>query len=298
MKKKTLLLHKNFTCITMRFVREYLQNDFTEEQKGSLNMPATYAHYLFGKKVYKKLSRDVQQIIKENQPAYLLGLHGPDLVFYYRPVGKNRINQIRTRMHRELASEFFEMGREQYQERPSYVLLSYLCGFLCHFMLDSECHPYISRYMEEQELGHLEIETDFDRHLMILDGLNPVTHVCTRHLIRDLDTEEVIAPLFGITPEQVDESILGFRRCIRLFQCPGKKKAAFLRNFFRLIGQKDNLGGLVMTGIPNPKCEESSDFLTERLEHTVLPAVQIIQEYVSVIDSKEPLSQRLNRDFE
>lgn len=273
-------------------------NLYRRKEGKSVTMPATYAHYIFGKKVYRKLPKEVRQIIKENQSAYLLGLHGPDLVFYYRPFGKNRINQTGTRMHRELASEFFEMGREQYQERPSYVLLSYLCGFLCHFMLDSECHPYISRYMEEHELGHLEIETDFDRHLMTLDGLEPTTHNCTRHLIRDLDTEEVIAPLFGITPDQVDDSIRGFHFCIRALQCPTGRKARFLKTFFTLIGQKNNLGGLVMTGVPHPECAESREFLTERLEHTAELAAQIICEYVAAIDTKEPLSARLERDFE
>ena len=112
-----------------------------------------------------------------------------------------------------------------YQKRPSYVLLSYLCGFLCHFMLDSECHPYISRYMGEHRLGHLEIETDFDRMLMEEDGADPVTHNCTRHLIRDLDTEEAIASVLeGITPDEVDESILGFHRIIRLFQCRRRER--------------------------------------------------------------------------
>ena len=70
-------------------------------------------------------------------------------------------------MHEETARSFFEKARKQYQKRPNYVLLSYLCGFMCHYMLDSECHPYISRYMDERGLGHLEIETDFDRELMI-----------------------------------------------------------------------------------------------------------------------------------
>ena len=52
-------------------------------------------------------------------------------------------------MHKESASGFFEKGRQNYQEQPSNVLLSYLCGFLCHFMLDSECHPYVNRYAEK-----------------------------------------------------------------------------------------------------------------------------------------------------
>lgn len=269
------------------------------EKEGNIIMPAVYAHYKFGKEVYRALPQDIRQLVKENAPAYWLGLHGPDLLFYYRALGKNRINQLGVRMHRESARFFFEKGRKVYQKRPSYVLLSYLCGFLCHFMLDSECHPYISRYMEEHKLGHLEIETDFDRMLMEEDGRNPVTHNCTRHLIRDLDTEEAIASVLeGVTPEEVDECIIGFHRVIRLFQCPGKGKACFLRGFFTLIGQKKGLGGLVADGRPNEKCGESRKALEDRMKNAVRMTAEEIEKYVRAVESDKPLSIRLNRDFE
>lgn len=262
-------------------------------------MPATYAHYKFGKLVYRSLPGEIRQILKENKEAYWLGLHGPDLLFYYHPFGKNRINQLGVKMHKEKAVEFFELGREQYQERPSYVLLSYLCGFLCHFILDSECHPYIGCYMEEHHLGHLEIETDFDRALMEKDRLNPTRHFCTRHLIRDLDTEEAIASVLeGVTPDQVDASIVGFHFCIRALQCPGKGKAKLLRAISVLSGQEKGMGGLIMDGIPNPKCRESRGFLEERMNHAVQAAVTVIREYVRGIEGNEPLSPRLDRDYE
>ena len=100
-------------------------------------MPATYAHYKFGKKVYRALPGELREMIKENKAAYLLGLHGPDLLFYYHSYSKNRINQLGVKMHEETARSFFEKARKQYRKRPNYVLLSYLCGFMCHYMLDS-----------------------------------------------------------------------------------------------------------------------------------------------------------------
>ncbi len=262
-------------------------------------MPAVYAHYKFGKEVYRALPKDIRQMIRENGPAYFLGLHGPDLLFYYRPYVKNRVNRLGARMHRESARCFFEKGRETYQGRQSYVLLSYLCGFMCHFILDSECHPYINRYMREHKLGHMEIETDFDRKLLKEDGFDPATHNCTRHLIRDLDTEEAISSVLEhITADQVDECILGFHKVIRLFQCPNTGKARFLQIFFALIGQRKGLGGLVMTGKENPRCKKSCVELEARMESGVRLAAEEIEAYVRAIETKEPLSIRLSRDFE
>ena len=149
-------------------------------------MPAAYAHYYFGKKVYKTLPKQEQEMIREGKYAFLLGLHGPDLLFYYFPVCKNRINQEGVKLHKSIAADFFEYGVKQYQKNPDPILRAYLYGYLCHFMLDSECHPYIDLYMEEKDLGHLEIETDFDRYLMEKDGKNPLFYVPIRHLFRAL----------------------------------------------------------------------------------------------------------------
>lgn len=262
-------------------------------------MPAVYAHYKFGKKVYQALPTDIREILKENKAAYLLGLHGPDLLFYYHAYSKNRINQLGVRMHKEKADVFFERARGQYQKRPSYVLLSYLCGFLCHFMLDSTCHPYINHYMGERGVGHLEIETDFDRELMTQDEKNPVTHCCTRHLIRDLDTEEAIASVMeGITADQIDACIFGFRRTIRLFQCPSALKADLMKLFFTCIGHGKGLAGLVMDGQANLECVESGITLEKLFEKAVEPTAREIVSYVRTIETKEKLSERLHRNFE
>ena len=112
-------------------------------------MPATYAHYVFGKKVLKKLPESIRQEVRQGEDAFLLGLHGPDLLFYYYPVSKNRINQQGVAMHQELAAEFFDRGRSLWRKEQDPALRAYLYGFLCHFILDSECHPFINQYVEK-----------------------------------------------------------------------------------------------------------------------------------------------------
>lgn len=262
-------------------------------------MPAVYAHYKFGKEVYRALPKNIREIIRENKPAYFIGLHGPDTLFYYRSFCKNRINQLGTRMHREEARAFFEKARTVYQERPSYVLLSYLCGFMCHFMLDSECHPYIGEYMERFDAGHLEIETDFDRDLMEKDGLDPTRYCCTHHLVQDYDTNRAIASVLeNVTPAQVSECIIGFHNSIRIFQCPTAVKARFLKTVSHITGQDKELGGLISDGTVNPKCKESREELTRRLYAAVAPTAVQICRLVEGINGDEPLSERLNRNFE
>ena len=64
------------------------------ERQEVMDMPAAYAHYVFGKKVFQELSGTEKEIIRNGEDAFLLGLHGPDLLFYYFPLCKNRINLL------------------------------------------------------------------------------------------------------------------------------------------------------------------------------------------------------------
>ena len=46
-------------------------------------MPTTYTHDAFGRKVYKSLQGDLQELIHRHIQLYRIGLHGPDILFYY-----------------------------------------------------------------------------------------------------------------------------------------------------------------------------------------------------------------------
>ena len=70
-------------------------------------MPTTYTHYRFGKDVLSCLSLPLRNSINEYRELFDIGLHGPDIFFYYRAMHKNKVNQIGYRMHEEQASKFF-----------------------------------------------------------------------------------------------------------------------------------------------------------------------------------------------
>ena len=46
-------------------------------------MPSTYAHRRFGADVLVQLPRELREKITPYRPLYDMGLHGPDLMFYY-----------------------------------------------------------------------------------------------------------------------------------------------------------------------------------------------------------------------
>ncbi len=109
-------------------------------------MPNTYAHYRFGQEILRSLPEEKQHALRKNLPLYLIGQHGPDILFYYHPLRSNEINAIGYSVHEWTGSRFFTQGAEivRNSENPE-ASYAYLAGFLCHFALDSTCHPYIEK---------------------------------------------------------------------------------------------------------------------------------------------------------
>lgn len=103
-------------------------------------MPAAFAHDLYGRKVYMEADPVIKRIIKKERYCFLLGVHGPDILFFYKALGKNKVNQKGVRMHGEPAAKLMERGRmlvreaETKDERDE--MIAYLMG--C-------CLPFLSR---------------------------------------------------------------------------------------------------------------------------------------------------------
>ena len=146
-------------------------------------MPSTYAHYRFGQEVLKELPNDIKKIIIENKELYDIGLHGPDLLFYYLPLKTNEINSIGYNMHEKTGKEVFDTFRKMMTSKKQINhYLAYYYGFICHFALDATCHGYIEKRIHESGVSHGEIEVEFDRFLMIEDGLDLIRHKLTNHI--------------------------------------------------------------------------------------------------------------------
>ena len=97
------------------------------------------------------------------------------LLFYYKALTKNPVSGQGYALHDRPAADFFRHAAEVIAraEDPA-ASRAYIYGFICHFALDSECHPYVEKMIHDSGIGHSEIEMEFDRKLMKEDYINPV----------------------------------------------------------------------------------------------------------------------------
>ncbi|MCK5811343.1 MAG: zinc dependent phospholipase C family protein [Clostridiales bacterium] len=143
-------------------------------------MPDLLTHTLFARNVLARIDQvKIAQLIEEKKNLFQLGAQGPDFFFYYKPwsLFNKRITSIGGEMHDYFTSQFFidgfllikEKGIEEKQN-----LLVYLLGFLCHYYLDKNAHPYVN-YIEKtgiwdfdggvHEFSHYNLEYTMDIRL-------------------------------------------------------------------------------------------------------------------------------------
>ena len=243
-------------------------------------MPSTYTHYRFGQEVIQKVPDDIQKIILKNKELYDIGLHGPDILFYYQPLKTNPINSIGYQMHEHQGKEFFDYALKIIGEKPVDEDLAYLLGFICHFTLDATCHGYIDQKIAQSGVSHGEIEVEFDRFLMIEDGLDPIRHKLTNHIIPSIDHARIIAPFFNVTAQQVVKALKSMKFYNGLLIAPSKLKRNFIYALLRITGNYQEMHGLIVNYEANPLCKDSTEKLNQLYKQAIEKAVELISEYV------------------
>ena len=131
-------------------------------------MPASYAHYRFGKLLLPNLPADVRQNVQRFRRMYDMGLQGPDFFFFYNPFVKTATVKLGSVFHHQTGQEFFQVACKA---ATSDAAKAYLYGLLAHYCLDTACHPFVDRMAETGEAAHVPLEAEFERYLLALDGV-------------------------------------------------------------------------------------------------------------------------------
>ena len=258
-------------------------------------MPSTYAHRHFGADVLQQLPAALQDQIGKNRALFDVGLHGPDLLFYYHAAKSNPVSALGNAMHEQPGRVFFERARgvvRQAKDRDA--ALAYALGFVCHFALDSTCHPYVEAYTRQSGVSHCEIETEFDDMLLRRDGHDPKSFFTASHIRPTAENARVIAPFYeGVTVDETLAAMKGMITVHHLLQAANPVKRWVVLTGMRVAGKYEFMHGLVANPQPNPKCVQSSQQLEELYKTAVPLAVRLIEEYAE----NKPLGAEYQHTF-
>ena len=124
-------------------------------------MPSSYTHQFFARTAIPLFSKEVQDIIKEYPYTFYLGALGPDPLYFYGPLKGNPLYSLGDDIHdlgiRKTLLPIHKPGPEE---------LSFLFGYISHYVLDKNCHEYIYAVDKDNRLHHI-IEAELDKRLAL-----------------------------------------------------------------------------------------------------------------------------------
>lgn len=137
-------------------------------------MPDFWIHTLGGELVLKDLKNcNWKKQLEKNKKTFILGCQGPDLFFYndFLPWIKNKRGpKIGTMMHqahtRSLFLESIDYIKKAQNSEGFDNLTSYFSGFMVHYAIDKNEHPFINartKSSDEHKLFEMKLDTYFIR---------------------------------------------------------------------------------------------------------------------------------------
>ena len=124
-------------------------------------MPAYLTHRAAGERVLEKLKKDAIG----NVPAFYLGCQGPDIL-YFRNYVPWRSGQdsfwLGVAMHSEKTRELLRNALDftrRYHDGGREELVSYIAGFIAHYAIDKNAHPFV--YKETKNDSHVHHKLEF-----------------------------------------------------------------------------------------------------------------------------------------
>ena len=261
-------------------------------------MPSGYAHYRFGKQVLPLMPADVREPVLRHRALFDTGLHGPDFLFFHSFFKKTPLFQLGSAYHQKSGRDFFAACCAHLKRQPSEVGLSYLHGLLAHYCLDSQCHPFVYEMTDDTDLDHSELETEFDRYLLTLDGVKRPREVNISRSLRLKSKDSAI--IAGFYPEITTRDVASCFRSMALSQqlltIPTIVGYTSVTTFTKFAG--GNTSGKAMTLGPNPKCGHLDKKLLELYEQALAKFPRLLEQLSCHMAYGEPFGDDFKANFD
>lgn len=236
-------------------------------------MASYYTHYRCAVRAANALPRDLAAITENRREVYLAGCHGPDLLFYVFGSFRGYAKEV----HECAVFEQFRALVELCRSSGSDDLVAYTLGYLSHYAVDSNFHPFqihdAATYMpkffpsELRSSFHMMQEAAIDRILFMRDNGSDAKfrakdwlpyNDASRTAFATAMTE--IAKLFGTTIPF--GKLFGTQKRMALYQSMYDTQAssAVMKGVGALIGKPNYIYGFAV-----PPLDRGIDYLnTER----------------------------------
>lgn len=218
-------------------------------------MPSFWTHYAFARECKKMLPSDcLAEAIRRHPHAYYTGMQGPDLFLFYLPTALRK-KRVSTELHirrpeKLLACIWRQASAAEGESRL--IALAYAAGFLGHYCLDSETHPFVYAFSGidrsaksycvhnalEADLNGLSVKRTFGQSVDTL-ALPDVYHLppCEKAVVTRLLSRAINCVYkLNCTPATVSHALSAVRLSCHLLCDRSGMKAKLVRTLEKPIG--------------------------------------------------------------
>lgn len=209
-------------------------------------MPGFATHYLWGELIKDSLSNELITLINRNIDFYNIGLQGPDILFFYKPIKSNIVTKLGNDIHKTGLINTLNRYKGVKDEK----LLSYILGYTVHFLIDTKIHPIVNRYCHNFN-EHILFESGLD-YYTIEKYTNVKSNKYKKHkLVNDsIDYEKNIKVFYDeLEIGQVNKSIYDMKFYFRFLYSPFYIKQKFISLFCKLLRLQSDFSYLVTTNM-------------------------------------------------
>lgn len=197
-------------------------------------------------------------------------------------------------MHEKPASDFLKTVA--YLNESSEIF-SYLMGFVCHFALDSECHPYIEYRINKTGICHTEIESDFEKEMMKKNNINPQKYNAVSHVEVSEPVIKSISSVYGVEESKIKSALKSMHSNGRLLLSGGFFKNTVVEIVLKATGNYEDMKGLLMWRDCDKTCKESTEYLIKLFDGAIPIALELMSDFYTYCKDGGELSLRFNRTF-
>ena len=250
-------------------------------------MPAIYAHLRFGEEVGKLLPAPFQNLLSSYPEAFRLGTQGPDILFYHHPLKKNDIRKRGTYLHTLSGETFFTEQAKKLSLADGSLdsilsengaLAAYTCGFLCHYTLDTLCHPFINEHSCEA-VSHGKIESEFDKYVLRKDGKSTRGYNTACMISGENGTQEACSVTVDVPQSNIAVSIKTMRKINGWFSKKHELFHAFMHLIMKIAKMERKFGDMFLHKKDEPLCAPLNEALYEKFSGGTAQAAAFVQSY-------------------
>lgn len=263
-------------------------------------MASIYTHHRFGRLLIEQLPLPLQTITKKHLDYYLLGQQGPD-IFFFNPFFLMKSNSPGMVIHAQSGQAYIEKQISHLKDKKlDTPEMAYFIGTLCHFILDAIIHPSVNALVNAN-ITHLEIETELDRYYMLADNENPQSFRQDKLIANNPSFANVLYPFYqnyqGITKRQIKGALFCLRQIKKIFHNSSLRKEKVLFQLLKSLKFSD-FTALIMTHQPNEEATQMYDLLTEKFDHALAIAPNMIEIILQYILTAETLPEICYLNYE